>query len=95
LQQAAAALGDDTEIWTTTARRVTERPTTLAEGRALLTADGPPVLLVFGTGWGLAPEVHFQAARHLQPVVPPRSRGYNHLSVRAAAAIIFDRLLGA
>jgi hypothetical protein len=94
LQQAASALGPDVELWTTSARRVTEQPTTLAEGRRLLAEDGPPVLLVFGTGWGLAPEVHFQAVRHLQPVTPQRSGGYNHLSVRAAAAIIFDRLLG-
>ena len=30
----------------------------------------------------------------LAPIRSPRSDGYNHLSVRAAAAIILDRLLG-
>ena len=49
-----------------------------------------PLLLVFGTGWGLAPEVFERGWTVLEPV-----RGvadYNHLSVRAAAAIILDRL---
>jgi hypothetical protein len=29
----------------------------------------------------------------LAPIRSPREDGYNHLSVRAAAAVIFDRLL--
>lgn len=54
-----------------------------------------PVILVFGTGWGVSelfyPEVH----RILAPVYGPEGRnGYNHLSVRAAVAIILDRLFG-
>lgn len=55
-------------------------------------SDGNPYLLVFGTGWGLAPEVIEKADFMLDPV-----RGqtdYNHLSVRSATAIILDRLLG-
>ncbi len=49
-----------------------------------------PVLLLFGTGHGLAPELECHA------FAPPLRwhGGYNHLSVRAAAAIIFDRILG-
>ena len=54
-----------------------------------------PVVLVFGTGWGISdvfyPEVH----RILAPVYGPEgSEGYNHLSVRSAVAIILDRLFG-
>lgn len=52
--------------------------------------DEHPLLLVFGTGWGLAPEIFARGWTVLEPV-----RGvadYNHLSVRAAAAIILDRL---
>jgi hypothetical protein len=30
----------------------------------------------------------------LDPIRSPRADGFNHLSVRAAAAIIFDRVLG-
>ena len=61
-----------------------------AEVRRML-AKGP-VLLVLGTGHGLAPEVLTRADAVLQPV-----RGfcrYNHLPVRSAAAILVDRLLG-
>jgi hypothetical protein len=54
-----------------------------------------PVILVFGTGWGVSdvfyPEVH----RILAPVYGPEGvEGYNHLSVRSAVAIILDRLFG-
>jgi hypothetical protein len=62
--------------------------------------DSRPVVLVFGTGWGVSdvfyPEVH----RILAPVYGPKDdfesgfTSYNHLSVRAAVAIILDRLFG-
>jgi hypothetical protein len=51
-----------------------------------------PVLLVFGTAWGLAEDVISQADYSLTPI--DAQTGYNHLSVRCAAAIIMDRLLG-
>lgn len=93
LEQALTELGGDAEIWTTSAR---VRPASIshAEARARLEADGRPVLLVFGTGWGLAEAVHERAHAHLFPVRSVVSDGYNHLSVRAAAAILFDRLRG-
>jgi hypothetical protein len=50
-----------------------------------------PVMLVFGTGHGLAPEVYASDRPCLAPV---RASQYNHLSVRTAAAIILDRLIG-
>jgi hypothetical protein len=53
---------------------------------------GEPVLLLFGTAHGLAPEI-----LQLTDVTLPPIRGgteYNHLSVRSAASIIIDRLLG-
>lgn len=52
-----------------------------------------PYLMVFGTGWGLAEEVFERADFVLDPIRGPVE--YNHLSVRAAAAIIMDRLFGA
>lgn len=55
-------------------------------------ADGRPTLLMFGTGWGLAPEVFTAADVVLEPICGPVA--YNHLSVRAAAAIVLDRLVG-
>ncbi len=50
-----------------------------------------PVLLLFGTGNGMAHDL-LQACDALLP--PVRNRGYNYLSVRAAVAIILDRLKG-
>jgi hypothetical protein len=58
--------------------------------RRQLDSGGQPVLLVFGTGWGLAPPAVAAADHVLEPVVGPQD--YNHLSVRSAAAIILDRL---
>lgn len=85
--------GRDAEIWVTSARSL---PGSIGhqEARNLLASEGPPVLLLFGTGWGLAPEIIAQAKVSLEPIHSPRTDGYNHLSVRAAAAILLDRLLG-
>jgi len=64
-----------------------------AELRERLIHSPEPHVLVLGTGWGLSPEVIRRADLYLEPVagVGP----YNHLSVRSAAAIMLDRLLGA
>ena len=51
-----------------------------------------PHLLVFGTGFGLADEIMKQMDYVLEPIWGPTD--FNHLSVRSAAAIILDRLLG-
>ena len=50
-------------------------------------------MILFGTGWGLAPAVLDQADVFLAPLKGAHPEGYNHLSVRAACAIILDRLL--
>ncbi len=55
-------------------------------------AQGFPVLLLFGTGWGLAPEIFSRVNISLPPI--QGTGNYNHLSVRSAASIILDRLLG-
>lgn len=63
--------------------------------RALLAdpaLDGRPLLLLFGTGWGLADEVLDRVDRTLAPI--QAAAEYNHLSVRSAAAITIDRLFG-
>lgn len=86
------ALGGDAELWLTSAARRGSMLTFGAARERLLT-PGPPVLVAFGTGWGLADSVYERAAFQLEPIESPRADGYNHLSVRAAAAITFDRLL--
>lgn len=54
--------------------------------------DDKPYLLLFGTGWGLSDEVMSMSDYILEPI--REKCKYNHLSVRAAVAIILDRLLG-
>ena len=54
--------------------------------------DAPPVMLLFGTGFGLAPSVLERADIVLNAILGPGD--YNHLSVRAAVSIILDRLRG-
>ncbi len=52
-------------------------------------------VIVLGTGWGVSPEFYSEVNTYLAPIYGPlREKGYNHLSVRAAAAIILDRLFG-
>jgi tRNA (guanine37-N1)-methyltransferase len=58
----------------------------------------PGILLLFGTGHGLAPSVVDKADVVLEPLRGrpdrrPNDEAYNHLSVRSAAAIFLDRLL--
>ena len=95
LDAATDALGgrEHVEVWATAARELGS-VVSFAEARRRLEAEGKTVLLVFGTGWGLAPVVVREADALLAPI---RSTigDYNHLSVRAACAIALDRLVGA
>lgn len=54
--------------------------------------NGTPHVLVFGTAWGLSESFISEADFILQPV--EGTTDYNHLSVRSAAAIVLDRLMG-
>ena len=54
--------------------------------------DSVPVVLAFGTAWGLSEAFIKEADFILDPL--SGSGAYNHLSVRSAVAIILDRLLG-
>jgi hypothetical protein len=108
LDDAIAALGGRgaVDVWVTAARAVGATVPTFAfaGARRRLEAGGKPVLLVFGTGWGLTRAVIDGADALLEPIArapqvaaPELARhgDYNHLSVRAACAIALDRLLGA
>lgn len=53
--------------------------------------DHRPVLLLFGTGFGLSSAVMQQADAVLRPIRYLDS--YNHLSVRSAVSVIIDRIL--
>jgi len=83
--------GDKPIVIATSARR-TQNRASFALLRDMLNRETRPFLILFGTGWGLTETILLQSDYVLEPV---EGRGdYNHLSVRSAAAIILDRLLG-
>lgn len=86
----ARMTGSAPEVWTTSARK---GPGRLGWGDAAMRLQepwGPPILLLFGTGGGLAREVFSNSDFILEPI--EGKRDYNHLSVRSAVAITLDRL---
>lgn len=60
--------------------------------RNKLKLDKRPMLLLFGTGWGLHASVTEKADFCLEPIFGAAKDGYNHLSVRSAVAIYCDRI---
>jgi tRNA (guanine37-N1)-methyltransferase len=90
------------EVLADLAERTGAEPTvvaTTAKGPGTTTVGGVqrmlrrgPTLLLLGTGSGLAPQVVDRAHAVLRPV--RFLAGYNHLSVRSAASIIVDRIVG-
>src|SRR5882724_2319630 len=75
-----------------TSARGAEHCTSFEALRDMLNRKTRPFLILFGTGWGLTETIFSQADYVLEPIAG--GRDYNHLSVRSAAAIILDRLLG-
>jgi hypothetical protein len=75
----------------TTARRYPSARSYGEMAELLQTGGDNPYLILFGTGWGLTQDVVKKSNYVLEPL---KGKGYNHLSVRTAAAIILDRLLG-
>lgn len=69
-------------------------PNTVSYGfmRRQLQQGDRPVLLLFGTGFGIEAETMKKFDYILEPIYGPCD--YNHLCVRSAAAIILDRLAG-
>jgi hypothetical protein len=83
------------EVWATAARELgPSMPFEEARGRLGSEDDPRTVVLLFGTGWGLAHGVVSMADAVIEPI-RAAAESYNHLSVRAACAIALDRLLGA
>jgi len=85
------------ELWQTKAKRIatgaSSHPKSIDFGflKKLLKEENTPFLILFGTGWGLTQEVKDSSDYVLAPIA---GKGYNHLPVRSAVAIILDRLLG-
>jgi len=83
--------GEEPFVVATDADRQKENAVSFSATRTMIQNDRV-VFLIFGTAWGLDQEVLRQSNAILEPVTG--SGEYNHLSVRAASAIILDRLVG-
>jgi tRNA (guanine37-N1)-methyltransferase len=59
---------------------------------ASATLDPAPLLILLGTGWGLADVLIPSVSHILSPIDGPTP--WNHLSVRSAGAVLLDRLFG-
>lgn len=79
-------------IVVTSARDTGTERTSFVALQDMLQNTTQPFLVIFGTGWGLTETIISQADYVLEAV--EGASDYNHLSVRSAAAIILDRLLG-
>ncbi len=96
LDEAVAAIkereGIEPIVIGTSAREVSGVPVVLFTAQHLIWQQQRPILFVFGTARGLSNTV----LQRCDYVVPPVSgaSGFNHLSVRSAAAIVFDRWMG-
>lgn len=85
----AAREGTEPFVAATTARRLAGA---IPAEELAAAAAGRPVLLLFGTGYGLTEDILLAADAALTPIA---GRGdFNHLPVRAAVAIYLDRILG-
>ena len=85
------ASGEKPAIVVTSARPMEDR-TSFTALRDMLNNKTRPFLIIFGTGWGLTETIISQADYVLEAI--EGYTDYNHLSVRSAAAIILDRLMG-
>ena len=74
-----------------TSARITDKTLDFVEASSIIERSGRPSLIQFGTSWGLSTE----QLNRCDWVLPPIDGydGYNHLSVRCAAAIVLDRLI--
>ncbi|AJG41244.1 hypothetical protein TRQ7_07245 [Thermotoga sp. RQ7] len=83
--------GEKPLIFFTSAKK-REGDISFEEGRRIIMETDRPVLILLGTGWGLPDEILVISDYILEPI--RAGSDFNHLSVRAAAAIIIDRLIG-
>ncbi len=74
-----------------TSAKIRENTISYEKGKEIILTTDRPVLVLFGTGWGMAKELEDMCDYSLEPI---RAKSdFNHLSVRAAVAISLDRLI--
>ncbi len=88
--QVTAECGSAPVVWASSARGGLG-VLSYSSARSHLMNEERPFVLLLGTGWGLVPSLIESAHAVLEPI--RGVNGYNHFSVRCAAAIILDRLL--
>jgi hypothetical protein len=76
----------------TTDARVYPNTVSYAAMRKKIETEDTPILILFGTGYGMTKEMMKEFDYILEPIYG--AGVYNHLCVRSAVAIILDRLLG-
>ena len=86
------AEGKDPYLVATSARASAKVEISYGELKRRLRTDPRPAYILFGTGWGMAEELIEVCDAILPPIMPDAD--FNHLSVRAAAAIVLDRVAG-
>ncbi len=87
LEAVAAAVGP--AAWVATSAKPPRVTLTVDGLAARLAESSRPLVLMLGTGWGLAPQVLAAADEVLEPI---HIGDYDHLSVRSAASIYIDRI---
>ncbi|HOQ09150.1 MAG TPA: RNA methyltransferase [Syntrophomonadaceae bacterium] len=95
LEEAVAAAAQESGLpvnLVATDARVQPNSVSFAQLKTAIQNENKAFIILFGTGWGMHKDLLQKCHYILEPVEPGRS--YNHLSVRSAAAIILDRLLG-
>jgi hypothetical protein len=98
VQDAVATFAQKPYVVATSARSTDLIPTvTFRELRQTLLdePEGPPVLILFGTGFGLHDDVLRLCDVIIEPIRGAPPDDFRHLSVRSAVSICLDRLLGA
>ena len=86
------AEGQSPLLVATSARGTTKKGISFDELSRRLKDDSQPVYMLFGTGWGMTEELIDVCDVILPPIMG--NSDFNHLSVRAAVAIMLDRVAG-
>ena len=91
IQDVEAREGERPIVVTTDARTY-PNTVTYTKMRHHLKEESRPILILFGTGYGMTKETMAEFDYILEPIYGHSE--YNHLSVRSAVSIILDRLRG-
>ncbi len=86
------AEGDPPILVATSARPQEAQRISYAQLKDAIQHGERPVYILFGTGWGMTDEL-IEACDYILPSIMGGA-DFNHLSVRAAAAIVLDRVAG-